>query len=304
MKFVPVKVSRAVGLQILKTKKNSPQLLFGAGVIGMVGTVVLASRATLKLEETLAETEVERKQIALNIDHNADYSEKDAQHDRAVVLGRSVIRLTRLYAPAVGLGVVSIACLTGSHNILSKRNAGLTAAYAALSEGFDEYRKRVANEVGDEREREIYYSTEEREIVEEGDKGPEVKQIQQVSDNTKSPYGRFFDETNKNWNRRPMENQVFINVQQNYANEHLRGHGFLFLNDVYEMLGFEKTKAGQIVGWVWDEAYATGDRYVDFGIFSDPFKGRQFVNGEERSIFLDFNVDGPILDLLDKINQG
>ena len=62
------------------------------------------------------------------------------------------------------------------------------------------------------------------------------------------------------------------------------------------MLGMARSKAGQVVGWIYDEKNPMGDNYVDFGIYDlhDDAK-RRFVNGYERSILLDFNVDGNIL---------
>ena len=92
--------------------------------------------------------------------------------------------------------------------------------------------------------------------------------------------------------------QYFLDAQ-NFLNEKLQTQGYLFLNDVYEMLGFDKVNYGQVVGWIFDQDHPIGDNYVDFGIWDihDQQK-RRFVNGHERSIILDFNVDGPILDLM------
>lgn len=61
----------------------------------------------------------------------------------------------------------------------------------------------------------------------------------------------------------------------------------------------EPSKAGQVVGWVYDPENPNhnGDNWVDFGIYNiDKERNRAFVNGYERSILLDFNVDGYILD--------
>ena len=94
---------------------------------------------------------------------------------------------------------------------------------------------------------------------------------------------------------------MYLNAQQNYANDVLKTKGFIFLNDVYDLLGIPRTKAGQIVGWIYDPENPEhmGDNYVDFGIFdSNREKNRDFVNGYEKVIILDFNVDGPILDLI------
>jgi hypothetical protein len=59
------------------------------------------------------------------------------------------------------------------------------------------------------------------------------------------------------------------------------------------------TKAGHEVGWVYDEKNPVGDNFVDFGIY-DLYneRARAFVNGYERTILLDFNVDGVISDLI------
>ena len=90
-----------------------------------------------------------------------------------------------------------------------------------------------------------------------------------------------------------------MKCQENYANDLLKTRGHLFLNEVYDMLGIPRTQAGQIVGWVYDEKNPVGDNFVDFGIL-DLYdeKKREFVNGYERTILLDFNVDGEIFKIL------
>ena len=89
---------------------------------------------------------------------------------------------------------------------------------------------------------------------------------------------------------------MYLKKQQAYATDKLRAQGYLFMNEVYEMLGIPKTVIGQRVGWVYDENNPVGDNFVDFGIY-DLYneKARDFVNGYERAILLDFNVDGDIL---------
>lgn len=70
------------------------------------------------------------------------------------------------------------------------------------------------------------------------------------------------------------------------------------MNEVYEMLGFPITKAGASVGWIYNKDEPVGDNFVDFGIYNlNSQKAHDFVNGYERSIVLDFNVDGPIIDM-------
>lgn len=110
-----------------------------------------------------------------------------------------------------------------------------------------------------------------------------------------SPYARFFDETCAAWTKDPESNKFFLLRQQEYANKKLKDRGYLFLNEVYDMLGIPRTKAGQRVGWVYEPEYPIGDNYVDFGIY-DEVHNRSFVNGYKNSVLLNFNVDGDILN--------
>lgn len=109
-----------------------------------------------------------------------------------------------------------------------------------------------------------------------------------------SPYARWFNEECVAWSNDPETNRYFLLLQQSYANELLRKRGYLFLNEIYDMLGIPMTKAGQVVGWIYDENNPTGDNYVNFGLINTC--NGDFVNCYEKSILLDFNVDGMILD--------
>lgn len=301
MKFIPNAVSRKAALALLQGQKHSPAILFGAGVVGVIGTVVLSSKATLKVGDILDETNEKLAQVreAAGLERE-DYTDKDANRDRLVVYSQAAMKLTKLYAPAFALGVLSIAALGGSHYILTKRNAALTAAYAALDKSYKEYRQRVVAAVGEDKEREIFTPTEEVEVIDEN--GKKTKKKVGTGEGG-SPYARVFDEYNVNWNHESNYNQMFIRTQQNWANDLLKSQGYLVLNDVYQMLGLEKSSAGAVVGWVYDST--KGDGYVDFGVTNtDIYQGMRFINGEERSVWLDFNVDGVIYDQIDKIDRG
>lgn len=292
LKSIANAVTSKIGRQVLTVQKHSPVLLFGAGVVGIVATVVIASRATLKLDEVLDEAYTDLEN-ARTLKH-PDYSEDDKKRDTVLIYTRTAIRVGGLYAPAAVLGVLSIAALTSSHVILTRRNVAITAAYAALDKGFREYRQRVVSELGIEKDREFRYAMDETEIVEETEQGPVVKKVKRPTIAGRSIYAQFFDESNSNWHREPSYNQIFLSCQQNYANDLLRARGHVFLNDVYDMLGIKRTKEGAIVGWVLGGG---GDDRIDFGVFEgDRHSGMRFVLGQERSIILDFNVDGIIYD--------
>jgi hypothetical protein len=287
---LPESVLKVVGRPMLQAQKHSPIILFTAGVVGAVGSTVLACRATLKLDDILTEAAATAELIESVVDH-PDYSDRDKAKDKAKLRVKTGVAVTKLYGPAILMGLTSVGLLTGSHYIMSSRQAGLMAAYAALDKGYSEYQARVRAEFGAEKEEELRFGSVITKVKDE--EGKTVK-VTRADPNAYSPYARFFDESAKEWNREPSYNYLALRSKQAFANNLLHAQGHIFLNEVYDMLGLERTRAGAVVGWVIDPE---GDNFVDFGIFNgDSPAVRDFVNGNEGSILLDFNVNGVIID--------
>jgi len=284
-------VTSKFALNLLKVRKASPTLMFVGGVVGIGATVYLACRATLRVEETIEEARTEIEFVK-----TTDYDEDlDRTKDLYYVYGKSFASFAKLFGPPVILGVTSIAMLTGSHVILHRRNLAVTAAYAALDKGFKQYRSRVTEKYGTVEDQTLRHGLVDKTIVEDTETGPVTRTVKVPGKNAPSIYAKIFDENNRNWNRHPSYNQIFIQCQQNYANDLLRARGHVTLNEVYDLLGMDRTKEGFVVGWVNNSV--EGDGYIDFGVFSgDTFMGQQFANGDEKSVWLDFNVDGVIYD--------
>ena len=218
------------------------------------------------------------------------YTEVDYHQDGVVIYTQAALSILKLYGPAIVVGGLSIAALTGAHVTLTKRNTALTAAYVAVERGFRLYRERIVKEFGPEKDREVLWDMENRNIVEETPEGPVVKTILQPGVTSASPYTFIFDEKNRNWSRDPGYNQMFLSSQQQYANDLLRSRGHVFLNDVLDNIGIDRTSEGAILGWIKD---GDGDNYIDFGVFEgDRHSGMRFVQGLEPSIWLEFNCDG------------
>ena len=324
-------MTRAFGKAGLTCKKYAPEALVIAGIVGVVTSAVMACKATTKVNDIIEETKENTHDLhlvatAAGLKESTDefsnedirkidilsakedvknYTAQDLKKDTTIIYTQTAVKFIKLYGPAVVLGALSITSILASNNILRKRNVALAAAYATVDKGFKEYRSRVVERFGKDIDRELKYNIKAKEIEEttKNAKGKEktVKKSIEVADvNEHSDYARFFDELCAGWKRDAEYNLMFLKHQQNYANEKLQKQGYLFLNDVYDMLGIPKTKAGQVVGWIYDEAHPDiYDNFVDFGIY-DLYneKARDFVNGREKSILLDFNVDGNILDLI------
>lgn len=301
-------VSSSFNKMSFKLKKHSPEILVVAGVVGTVVSAVMACKATTKVSDILEKTKEDINSIhncAANESLAEEYTPEDVKKDLAIVYVQTGVKLVKLYAPAVALGALSLGSILASNNILRQRNVALAAAYATVDKGFKEYRNRVVERFGEEVERELRHNIKakkiEKIVVGEDGKEKNVKETIQVAEdpNTYSDYARFFDDGCTGWEKDSEYNLMFLRAQQQYANDKLRANGRLFLNEVYDMLGIPRTKAGQVVGWVYDAKNPIGDNYIDFGIYNVHRETvRNFVNGYERTILLDFNVDGNIWDMM------
>ena len=310
MKFneLATTATRAFHKAGFQLKKHSPEILVVTGVIGVVASAILACKATTKVSEIIEKTKEDVDTIhecANNPELVEEYTEEDSKKDLAIVYAQTGLKLVKLYGPSVALGVVSITGILVGHNILRKRNLALAAAYTAVDTGFKQYRGRVIERFGEQLDRELKYDIKAKEIEETvaDKKGKEktVKKTIEVADpiGAMSPYTFCFDETCSGWERDAETNKYFLLRQQNYANEILKAKGYMCLNEVLDMLGIHHTRAGQVVGWIYDEKNPIGDNYIDFGIFDIHCEAnRNFVNGLEKSIWLNFNVDGNIVDRL------
>lgn len=287
MKLIPNALSRGVARQALLTEKNAPTILFGAGLVGMIGATVLACRATLKAGEVL-----EKHEMNVKATEGEDYPSNERKKDLAVIYGRTTVDMARLYAPSIVLGAASVVMLTKSHGILMRRNAALTAAYVAVDEAFKRYRSRVVEKYGEEEDMRLMFSHEEVDVLNE--RGKLEKKVQ-VDPDAPSMYARFFDEYSRAWSKDPEINLAFLRAQQQWLNNLLQARGHVFLNEAYDELGMDRTQAGQVVGWILSE---DGDNFIDLGINGNTPALRDFINGREGSILLDFNVDGIIFDKL------
>jgi hypothetical protein len=301
MKFVPERASRFVGRQKLKMQTNSPTILLGVGITGVIATTVLASRATLKAQPVMEATTLELDRIEYESEQPGYIKNPDpraiaaaARKQRMGVYTTTAVQLTKLYAPAVVVGSLSVACLVKGHNIQQERYSALSAAYVGLQETFDRYRKRIREEVGEERERELYYDVEEVSMIENGPNGPKKVKKKVVGPDGAGPYARFFGPDNENWKTTPEYNTMWLRQVESYLNTKLRTDGHLFLNRAYEELGIPDSEEGAVVGWLYERG--TGDNVVDFGIWDETERDRMydFMVGNTSEILIDFNVDGPI----------
>lgn len=291
----------------LGIKKHSPEILVVTGIGTGIVAAVIACKQTIKANDIVAVARENLQHIEnakeLAANNEIEYTEEDEQADRETIGKQITIGMVKTYALPVGLGILSITCILAGHHILKKRNVALAAAYSALSTDFMNYRKRVVDKYGKDVDFMLKNGLE-KQIVANQVVDPETGEVKETREEVLtydgdklSQYARVFDEVGSTqWTPSADHNRAFLLMEQNYFNERIRTRGYIFLNEVYERLGFRPTKAGSVVGWVYQNADYEG---IDFGIFTaHTQKAAEFLEGTEPSIILDFNVQGDILSLV------
>lgn len=281
-------------------KKYSPEILTAVGIVTSVAATVSCGIATGNHLEEVLDTHSSNMWA---LEDDGDLTDKQKKAGKTKIYLSTIGNIAKIYAPTAILQGVSVACSFGSHKILKDRNVALMAAYTGLSTAYNNYRSRVIEEFGEEKDlkyRAGVVDKVETETVEtKGGKTKELEKVLSIQDVSKnaSPYARCFDETNENWHGSADLNLLFLRNMENWLNDKLHIQGHVFLNEVYEALGFEHTTAGAVVGWIFDKNDPTRQNYIDFNIYNllDPTK-RLFINGYEAAVWLDFNVDGLIYD--------
>lgn len=304
MNFAFLKVIPKVAVKVKgQVIKYTPEIMTIGGILIEGVGVVLSCQAAVKMDDILTESksEIDKIKEGWSTPENRDllaqngYFEKDYKRELTIQYAKNIAAAVKPWILPVSMLVIGNGLILGSHIKLRKEHAAAVGAYTALDEAFRRYRKRVVDKYG--RDEDLYFAHGVEKIeVEEKVKDPETgktkkeKRTVYVKGEDPSIYAKFFDEHCSLWTKDPTANLLTLKCVQEYANTTLHTRGHLFLNEVYDALGIPRTTSGQMVGWV----DGLGDSYVDFGLYE--VRNRDFINGEERSILLDFNVDGVIVD--------
>lgn len=314
-------LTQKLGTTGLKIQQYSPEILLGAGIVGVIGTVILASRASLNLDQIRREVQFSLDTIESNgqeAKDNAAKNEDLAKIDQITLKAKAQVymvgglEVAKLYAPAAALGTASIIAILASHGQMKNRQVALLAAYNLMAETYKTYRARVVEQLGADVDQNFHtgvveesYSTTETD--DQTGKSKKVKKTRFTKDDKPlSIYARLYDNSSTQWRGERLLDRAFLMGQQQRANDLLMLHGFVFLNQVYDMLGLPWSPEGQLVGWVLKDPKqmeAEGrDGYIDFGLqnpINDPT--REFMEGHNDTVYLDFNVDGVVFDELKKL---
>lgn len=306
-------ITPAAGAVKLGLIKHGPDILVGTGVVAIGTGTVMACRATTHSGEIFAQFNAGMEEIDLCIAECGKrgvpekYTPRMQREDKVKHYVTAFARLAKLYGPSMLMIGAGISCILGAHGIMKKRNAGLALALDGMTQAFERYRNRVTNELGENADQHFYFGTETVDKLVLDEAGTDIVENATVADTKMTelnPYRRLFTASNEYWRNDAGMNRMFLIGQQNFANEKLKCQGHLFLNDVLTACGFKPTSIGAQVGWIYDPENPNIDNYIDFRLNDGMYSGSiaDGWNANEKDIWLDFNVDGPIINKIDQFS--
>lgn len=289
---------------VTNVKLNSPTILLVGGIASIVGGTVVAVAQTEKASKAMDEfnEQMEKYHKSVEIadkreDSEEFYPTSERKHHVRLIYGHMIMTMAKLYLPAVLLEVAGIGMICKSHSIMSKRNASLAAACAALQKSYDEYRKRVREKYGEEAEQELFYGVKTEKYIEKTTSENGVtteEEKEKITVDPLSPWSLFVDETcERVWDRDPHITLLNLKTVQSELNRYAYHKKFVTLNDLYWMIGHELTDEGMIFGWKGGK-----DAFIDLGFFDSSNEAtKRFINGLENVVLLTPNIDGNLYEM-------
>lgn len=302
--MIPVTVTQKIAKIGFLAKKHSPEILLVVGIAAVVGGTILACKATLKAKDIVDKYNgdldaIDHATETAEMDSTVVYTNGDREKDTNIAKVQTAVGLLKAYAIPTILVVAGVTCLVSSHKILKGRQLAILAAYKSLEELLSVYRKRVKEEIGEDKENECFIGAKNigSKIfnVKNAETGEEETQNCNTYDlsNVGGIYHRIFDANNPRWSSFPGYNATFCKCVENTANNELRMKGFVILGDVLDKLGYKRTPESLITGWRLNAE--TGDGFVDFGLEKEINRAAMKA-GQDHEIVLEFNIDGTIWD--------
>jgi hypothetical protein len=218
--------------------KNSPEILTGIGITGLVTTTIMAVKATPKALMLIE-------------------AEKQKENVDKLTAKETFIASWKCYVPSTIVGAVSVACIIGASSVSHKRNAALATAYTIAEATLREYQEKVIDIIGEKKEKEIRGKIIEDKLASNPVRTSEI--ILTERGNTlcyDTISGRYF--------RSDIDQ---IKKAENELNRRMRDEMYISLNDLYSEIGLDQTSIGDEIGWNIDRGYI--DIYYDSKLASD-----------------------------------
>lgn len=282
-------------------RDHSSDLKMGVGTVGVVGGTALLCKESIKACEIVRDYREQKQEIINQYDEEAPEIKKEVRKLTAKTVGKVALTVV----PGVAVEAGGLGLMWSGYSNMKAAFVGVSLAYGELQEFTNKYRQGVREEYGEEADEKLAYNFRTEEVTitdEDGNQTVEtVKIYPHSSKMIPSIYARYFVYGESYAAEHSFDyNEHFLHAQEVAANRYFKAHGKLMLNELYVMLGFNESKAGYNVGWIYDPEVPEGDNKINFRTRVvcrekiDEQTGE--VIGYEKVHMIDPNVDGMVVD--------
>ena len=213
---------------------NSPSILSGLAVAGVVITAGLAVKATPKALEKLRVLREKKAFEAGPLLKDQDVARNDSPTKVEVVKA-----VWTEFIPAGISGVATIACIIGANQIGLRRNAALLGAYTLADTAFREYKEAALAQLGRVKEQQVQDEVQRGHL----ERNP-VTDAQVII--TGGGDQLCFDSLTGRYFKSDVEK---IRRSENEINHRVLSDMYAAHNEFYELVGLEPTSIGEELGW-------------------------------------------------------
>lgn len=311
VKGLPQFIKSSAVIAGVALKKHAPKILLVGGSAAVITGTVVACKKTLEVPKLVEEVKTKSKDIheAVGVmdvtspatNETRTYDEEDAKHDLTKLYFNTAGQMLKVYWLPTLLVGGGIALICVSHGVMSKRLVAATAAYEGLSQIFEQYRRRVIDTEGVEKDREYYFGAAEGEphhyVHEEVPENVQKLHEKLSKVNPENPLMRVYDEVSSRfWSMVPIYNLCKVKEAKSLAWIRMKnryndlGYGFIFLWEVELELGMVPTAASYQYGWLYNPRL--GEEQISFGLEKGGIGYENkvdFLNGHSCNVALEFN---------------
>jgi hypothetical protein len=212
---------------------NSPAILTAIGVTGTITTAYLTGRASFKAAEVI------KAQQFRNDLHETSPKRTMDNKDKFLLVWK-------LYIPAGGMAVTTVACIVMANHIGTRRAAAVAAAYSISEKAFTEYRDKVVEKIGENKEREVRDEVAQDRV----NRAAANRDVIMVTDGNKVMCHDAFS------NQFFMSDMETLRKAQNDINAQILHADYATVNDFYDFVdaeGLDHTSVSGDLGWNTDK---------------------------------------------------
>lgn len=221
---------------------NSPVILTGMAVTGVVSAIILAVKATPKALSLIDDYKMYEKET---VKTSREQFGPDDFDENGPLTKKEIVKLTwKCYIPTAAVGLVTIACIIGAHNVHLRRNAAIASLYSLTESAFKDYQAKVVETIGKNKELKVRDDISEDKIKHNPTGEAEI----------------FFTGKGETLCYDSMSGRYFktdidkVKRAEYTLNRQLMSEMFISLNEFYDEIGLSHIKLGEEMGWNIDKA--------------------------------------------------